>query len=396
MLARDAATLSNTDLQTKATSYFTALFTRPEAKNVAIKAVYTSPGGSQVVVSGSVKVDTSLLNVVGYNQMTVTGTSTAKWGSTRLRVALVLDNTGSMSADGKMTALKSSAQSLLTQLQAAASTNGDVLVSIIPFTVVVNVGSSNNGQSWLDWSDYGNCSGWSGAAGSDWTKSQCLADGATWTTYSSSMKSSWSGCVTDRGDLTVPNSAGYDTNVTAISSGTAASKYPAVDYTIGNTNYCLSAVAMGLSYNWSSMSSLVNTMQPNGATNQNVGLQMGWMSLVGGGPFAAPPAMDPNYTYVQAIILLTDGLNTQDRWYGDGSNPSTSVDARQALTCANAKAAGITLYMIQVNTGGDPTSTLLQNCATDSGKFYMATSASDISGIFTQIGTNLSKLRVAK
>ena len=33
------------------------------------------------------------------------------------------------------------------------------------------------------------------------------------------------------------------------------------------------------------------------------------------------------------------------------------------MTCNNIKAAGITLYTMQVNTGGDPTSTLLQNCA---------------------------------
>ncbi len=75
------------------------------------------------------------------------------------------------------------------------------------------------------------------------------------------------------------------------------------------------------------------------------------MSLVGGGPFTMP-AMDPNYTYSQTIILLTDGLNTQDRWYTSQS----SIDARQQLTCNNIKAAGITLYTIQVNTGGDPTS----------------------------------------
>ncbi len=247
--------------------------------------------------------------------------------------------------------------------------------------------------SWLDWSDYGNCTG-NNASSADWTKALCAADGATWTVYSSSTKSSWSGCVTDRGDLTGPNSANYDTNVTAPGSA-SASKYPAVDYTIGNTDYCLNAVAMGLSYNWSSLSTLVNSMQPNGATNQNIGLEMGWMSLVGGGPFTAP-AMDSNYTYTQVIILLTDGLNTQNRWYGDGSNTNTSVDARQKLTCANVKAAGITLYTIQVNTDGDPTSTLLQNCASTSDKFYLLTSASDIAGVFTAIGTNLSKLRVAK
>ena len=65
-------------------------------------------------------------------------------------------------------------------------------------------------------------------------------------------------------------------------------------------------------------------------------------------------------------------------------------------TCANIKAAGITIYTIQVNTGGDPTSTLLQNCASSSDKFCMLTSASAIVTTFNTIGTNLTKLRVAK
>ena len=99
-----------------------------------------------------------------------------------------------------------------------------------------------------------------------------------------------------------------------------------------------------------------------------------------------------NYTYQQVIILLTDGLNTQDRWYTNQS----SIDARQQLTCNNVKAAGITLYTIQVNTSGDPTSTLLQNCASSSDKFFLLTSASEIVTTFNQIGTILSKLRVAK
>jgi hypothetical protein len=106
--------------------------------------------------------------------------------------------------------------------------------------------------------------------------------------------------------------------------------------------------------------------------------------------------MDPNYTYSQVIILLTDGLNTQDRWYGDGSSTSTQVDARQTLTCTNIKNAGITLYTIQVNTDGSPTSTLLQNCASDSSKFFLLTSSSQIVTTFNTIGTNLSKLRISK
>jgi hypothetical protein len=42
-----------------------------------------------------------------------------------------------------MTALNSATQSLLTQLKNAASTNGDVYVSIVPFVKDVNLGSAN-------------------------------------------------------------------------------------------------------------------------------------------------------------------------------------------------------------------------------------------------------------
>jgi hypothetical protein len=52
----------------------------------------------------------------------------------------------------------------------------------------------------------------------------------------------------------------------------------------------------------------------------------GFQSLTGT-PFTIPP-MDPNYTYQQVIILLTDGLNTQDRRYGNGSSPWVRSDCR--------------------------------------------------------------------
>ena len=226
---------------------------------------------------------------------------------------------------------------------------------------------------------------------------------ATWTpgvwtaaTWTPNNHSTWTGCVRDRGNSGGPDTvANYDTNVGSTDITIPSSLYPAEQY-----SSCPQAVTvMGLNYNWTSMKSLVDNMSPSGSTNQAIGLQLGWMSLVGGGPFSVP-AYKTGYTYSKAIILLTDGLNTQDRWYGDGSSLGTSddakIDARQALTCANAKAAGITLYTIQVNTGNDPTSTLLQNCASTSDKFYLLTSASQIITAFTKIGTDLSQLRVAK
>ena len=143
-------------MNTEALSYFTALFTRPEATNINIAATYSATGGSNVVVTGSASVPTTFMGMMGsqFQNITVNGSATAKWGSSRLRVALVLDTTGSMADDGKITALISATKSLLTQLQSAVTTNGDVYVSIIPFSRNVNVDNANYNASWIDWTEW--------------------------------------------------------------------------------------------------------------------------------------------------------------------------------------------------------------------------------------------------
>lgn len=396
MLSREAATLSNSDLQTKANNYFKAMFTRSDAKNITISASFTTTGGSAVTVNGSVTLPTEIMGVIGYNSMTIGGTSTAKWGSTRLRVALALDNTGSMQSDGKMTALKAATKSLLAQLKAAAGTNGDVYVSIIPFSKDVNVGRSNYTANWIDWDDWEDQNGsWQTVTSCTKTskrgKSRCTSS-QEWVPAS---YSTWNGCVTDRDQnydqlVTAPNPA--DATLPA---GQASTLFPAEQY-----SYCPLQM-MGLSYDWTSMNSLVDQMYPNGSTNQPIGLVWAWQSLVGGGGLTVPPK-DSNYTYQEIIILMSDGLNTQDRWYGNGYNTSTAVDNRMVQTgngsgtCANIKAAGITIYTVHVNTNGDPMSTLLKSCASSTDKFWMITSANELTTVFNTIGTNLTQLRVAK
>jgi len=93
---------------------------------------------------------------------------------------------------------------------------------------------------------------------------------------------------------------------------------------------------------------------------------------------------------------MSDGLNTENRWDGNGSSVSPEVDARMALACTNAKTAGLTVWTIHVNTDGDPTSQVLKNCATDNNKFFTVTSSAQIGTVFTTIGSNLSQLRISK
>jgi Flp pilus assembly protein TadG len=361
--------LSASALQTQASSYVSSLFGHPEAQNLSVAATSTTSGGSQVTVSGTAAIPTSFMGIVGYSSVNIGGTATATWGNKRLRVALVLDNTGSMASSGKMTALKTAAHNLLTQLQQAANTSDDVYVSIIPFNKDVNFGSTNYAASWLRWdlwdTDNGSCS-----KSKYTTQSNCTKNGGTWNVN----HATWNGCVTDRDQ-------NYDTTNTAPSSGSTL--YPAEQYA-----YCPTSL-MGLSNDWTALSNKIDAMQPNGNTNQAIGLQVGWQSLTAS-PFAVP-AKDTNYQYSDIIILLTDGLNTEDRWY----TTQSSIDTRQQKTCDNIKAANITIYAVQVNTGGDPTSTLLQSCASDSSKFFLLTSSNQIITTFAQIGTALSQLRIA-
>jgi Flp pilus assembly protein TadG len=401
-LSKTANTMDPATLQASASSYFNAVFSRPEAQNLAVTTTFTSSGGSQLVVTGSATLKTLFMGIMGFPELSVAAAGTATWGMTRLRVALVLDNTGSMTQGGssttpnKITALKTATKNLITQLKNAASKDGDIYVSIIPFAKDVNVGAKNYDQSWIDWTDWDawskNCAAQYDPTNTGQRSTAASKCGGSFTNTGTSSKPKWSwvidhtkwnGCVTDRNQ-------NYDTTNTPPASGAL---FPPEQYT------ACGAALMPLTYDWSALSAQVDAMTPNGSTNQTIGLVWGWQSLSPGAPLNAPP-LDPNYEYQQVIILLTDGLNTQNRWNGDGSHQSTQVDNRMRLACNNAKNGKITIYAVQVNTGGDPTSTLLQDCASNKpgtlDHFFLLTSADQIITTFDTIGTNLSKLRLAK
>ena len=227
-----------------------------------------------------------------------------------------------------------------------------------------------------------------------------------WTQASTNPISTWTGCVTDR---TQPNDA---TGVLP-ALGDVTTLFPANQYYENRTAYCDSSVStplepiIPLSYTWGTLKDAINAMQPTGGTNQAIGLAWAWQTLLPNSPVPAP-AEDANTTYNRVIIILSDGLNTEDRWpqYGNGSTQNgTYIDDRQAALCntlthaKDAKGSPMyTVYTIQVNTHtpADPTSTVLQNCASSPDKFYMLTSSTQIATTFTTIGTALSKLRVAR
>jgi hypothetical protein len=83
----------------------------------------------------------------------------------------------------------------------------------------------------------------------------------------------------------------------------------------------------------------------------------------------------------------------QNRYAGDGSNQSASVDARMAIACANAKAANVRIYTVLVMSGD---SNVLQNCATDAKKYFSLNTAGQIVTAFNTIGTELANLHLSR
>jgi Flp pilus assembly protein TadG len=499
MLSKDLSSgiITTSNLNTQAQAYFAALYNNTEARSISISATYTVANGSlgsTIMVNGSGSIQTDFMQVAGYPTLNFNTTSTTAWGNTRMRVAMALDNTGSMAQNGKIGALQTASKNLIDQLSALAKNPGDVYISIVPFAKVVNVDSSNYTQSWIDWTDWQNPptqqpaltnpvtlpSNWSSIGpGSScpftnnnsgfvctvspvnassntsnipssgtysgyicpsvdanshslyngcWTStapttpavfctgSSCSCNGANSTctcsgsfssksckqstythTWVANAQSTWTGCITDR---TQPN------DTTLIAPTTAATMFPANQYYENGQAYCATNNSsrlqpiMPLSYDWTALKATISAMQPTGGTDQAIGLAWAWQSLSQNAPLNTP-AEDPNYTYKKAIILLSDGLNTEDRWpaNGDGSTQfNGSIDARQRIMCDNIKAAGITIYTIQVDTSSppDPVSTVLSYCASGSQNFYMLYSASQVVTAFNSIGTSLSKLRVAR
>ena len=385
--------ITTSQINARAQAYFAGLYTNKDAQSVAITATYTAASGSNgsiILVNGSGSITTDFMKVAGFPNMNFNTSSTATWGNNLLRVALVLDNTGSMNAYNKIGALQTAAKNLVTQLSGLAKNNGDVYISVVPFEIDVNVGTSNVNASWLRWdswdpSNYPDSrSPWQTWCNNGYwlTLAQCQGRGYTWNhTPNTSNKSQWNGCVTDRDQS-------YDVDATAPSS-------QSTQFLADQDQSCPVAQVLPLTYNWSNVNATINSMTAQGATNQTLGLQWGWLSLLQQSPLNAP-AEPSGSTYQHIIVLFTDGLNTGDRWYGDFSNQSSQVDTRMKKLCDNIKAGGVTLYTVQIDTDGAGQSAVLPYCASGSSNFFMLTQPSQIAAAFSQIGTSISKLHVAK
>ncbi len=343
MISKEALDLKSGQVQTKAKTFFDAQFNRPDVKNLktTFEMQNNGPGDFTVIALATGTIDTAIAQVIGKKTIDLRADSQVRWGFKALEIALALDNTGSMAAKNKMVELKAAVKLLLAQMKKNSKVPDDTKIAIIPFSTVVNVGTG-----FVD---------------------------APWIAYDAKItKATWQGCVADRDQ---PN----DVKDTAPTGG-AATLFPVAD--------CGSlAKALPLTSDWVAIDAVVDAMTPSGMTNVTIGTMWGWHALTQGEPFTQAQAVKNDVEKV--LILLTDGLNTQNRF----TTNAAQIDKRTETVCANLKKEKIRVFTVRVIEGNVP---LLQGCASASNMFYDVQVASQLTPVFASIAASLSGARLAK
>jgi Flp pilus assembly protein TadG len=417
-------------------------------------SVNLTQSNGQLVLAAHATERAMISGLVGVQTFQLAANSTVKWGLNHVEVALVLDNTGSMSSGNKLATLTSASQTLVSTLLAQAGNDPNaVKISIVPFSMTVNVGSQYQGQSWL-------AGVMPAAYGADVFSTANTNRFALF----SQLNKAWGGCVESRpypydvqdtaptagtpGSMFVPyfapdepdtpqagKSGAFANNYLADglsgtptwqqSQGNVAKYHGAVKtgsnsstgYAYGPNAGCALQPLVRLTHDSTTLSNELSRMVAIGDTNLAMGLQWGWLTLSPNAPFADGVAYNtPNTSKI--MVFLTDGYNQTtaasdaDSSYYSGigyiwqgrlgvtanasqAQRNAAMDARTATTCSNIKADGITLYTVRIDVSG-VSPAVLQTCASSPSQFYDVPNVANLNAAFTQIAGQIGKLRIAQ
>ncbi|NBB16877.1 pilus assembly protein TadG [Caulobacter sp. SLTY] len=434
------------------------LGTLQDARLVGSTFKLTGNGGAAVSATAQVEVKPIIANLWLQRDMLVGAKSEVLRSMNKIELALVLDNTGSMSGS-KLTNLKVAAKNLIDTLAASAARSAEpnpVKIGIVPFSQAVKVGSAYRSQSWIDQS---------GAAPINkeifFDRATGAAVNANRFTLLSQMGVSWGGCVETRAQP-------YDVQDTAPTTGTPATLYTpyfapdepdsrsksgnangdfgnfandylpdeqfsASDWRIpqgfvgkydqaptgsgrGPNRGCDMQPIMRLTNNWSGLKSLVDGMVATGNTNIPLGAAWGWNLLSPAGPFSDGAAYGtPKLSKI--MLIMTDGDNVMSTagndnesnynslgyiWQGrlgitnGGEGARTNrMDKRLELLCQNAKAKGVIIYTVRVEVKTGA-SPLLRNCATSPDRYFDVQDSDELNNVFQTIAGEISNLRISR
>jgi len=430
--------LDESEIAAQAQAFFDANKAPGQSATISVAA-----DDDKVTISATGSVDTTFLRLISITKLDVGASTEVTRRQRNIELVMALDNTGSMSWNGKLTALKAAATQLVNTLYGDDETSDDLKIGLVPFAAAVNIGSGNLNSGWID------VNALSSTAAEDFTAgTNVLA------LYDEITNKAWNGCVRarpapyDTSD-TPPSIATPDTlwvpyfapdepdfywysNNYAPDSGYSGSYYnydARQRYTGKYNNYsvpywesdsphenCTTPAATPMTNVKQDILNAINAMTASGSTVIPAGLSWGWRLISPTEPFIEGASYDDDDT-VKVIVLLTDGQNSVGGGLGNhnrsyysaygyaqsghlgstsGSQAEAVLDAKTATLCQNIKDQGVRIYTITFQLSGGPIQDLMRDCATTSSMYYNSPSNDELENVFDDIAKGLSELRISK
>ena len=379
-----ASGATEAELNTLMLDYFNANYPASEIGAPATPSI--SIKDSEITITATADVDTTLMRIVNIDKITVAASTTIIRETTGLEVVLVLDNTGSMRGS-KLRSLKEASRTFVDIVFGNETEPEFLKVGIVPFTGAVNVGTNINFRA-----------------------------------FANPKPGKWRGCVTAR---VAPFDTTDDSQLEQNAGGGRWERYLFPDNFFANPWRFLNAFnfpfvgpnkfcpveLLPLTNKKQEVLNKIEEMIANGVTHINLGAVWGWRVISPSEPYTAGVAYD-NDKYNKAIIIMTDGSNFISNSFGQYSGygrlaegklgttnrfrAQNELDNRLTDVCAKIKAKGILVYTIVFQLFSRSIQNLMRNCATDSGKFYNSPSGADLESAFRAIGSELSNLRIGR
>ncbi|MFZ4124691.1 MAG: pilus assembly protein TadG-related protein [Rickettsiales bacterium] len=397
--------INTQDVQAEVQKYFDANFPdRYLGSEVTELIANVSEDNTVISLSAEAVVPVRIMQVMGFDTITVRATSEITRQTKGLEVVLVLDTTGSMCTPcSKINALKEAAHELIGILYGDEVNPEDLYVGIVPFSQNVNVG--NTRTTWRDPTHWATLN-WRGVT--------------------------WAGCVEERfngRDVTddppsvepfraffwADTNSGNYTNDWLTNSGNLRS---GIGYGLGPNKHCTTNRLTPMTTSRTTLDNSIANLTTNGNTHVNVGAVWGWRMLSPRWRGLWGGSMDTNNLPLdydtplmnKAVIIMTDGenvySNTTRTSYGyitdnrlGTTNQTTAarrLDTRLSQVCESMKQENILVYTVAFDAPGANIENLLRACASNPDYFFNSPTPEDLSAAFKAIGDSLSNLRVSR
>lgn len=390
-----------------------------------------------VLLNGAIQA--SFMSLAGYDRLPTSASALAERAvKGQVEVALVLDNTYSMSAENafgvsRIETLREAASNLVSEL--LKEDDGAVRIALVPYAEYVNVGTQHRNAPWLDVpADYSTeakpadkcetrttrkkCVAWAdkyacqrivdgiavqGQCGGGCTDSETInVEPYQYCTGGRSAKTyKWYGCVGSR-----------NVDDTRLHDQSSSVRYPGY---VERSQRCMSPI-MPLTTNASSLKNAIEDMvvEVNGyrpLTYIPAGLIWGLNVLSPTAPFTEGAAYHPaNEKPRKVVVLMTDGENTLRYRERDGKHEELpgkagqkkyeqAVDATNADTmaiCDNMKAQNIEIYSVAFMVDDADAQDMLEYCAASSEHYYDASDNEQLLAAFADISASLRVVRLAR